>query len=225
MRQGSVSWRGSAGRRWSRRLLLAVVLGAAALLLVRATLRWQVDRRARTVERRILEERRETGAAAASAVRDMERCLAGGERTRLAVDGPTLTRFIDSRYGGQVPESVSSWRVVLAGGEAVLEGVVDLERYLEEQGLEKPPSLSGLGAGDIPFSVRGRLRAEGGRGSFTVEAVCLLGLPLPLDLVERVGASAGGGSVLVHYFDLPRGIERAVIDEDQVVINGRPASS
>jgi hypothetical protein len=225
MTHGSVSEKGRAGQRWFRRLLLAAGIAAAVLVLIFCGLRWHVTQRARTVEQRILEERRDTETAAATAARNMERYLAMGEKTRLAVDGPTLTRFIEGRYGGQVPDSVSSWRVNLMGGEALLEGVVNLERYLGELGLEQPSSLSGLNGGDIPFSVRGRLEAEDGRGRFTVEAVSLLGLPLPLDLVERVGRSGGGDSVLIQHFDLPRGIERAVIDEDQVVINGSPAAS
>jgi len=224
MTHESASEPGRPGRKRFRRLFVVLVLAVVTLLLVRAAFHSHVASRARAVEQRIIEERRATEAAAEAAALAMERYLAGGERGRLAVDGPTLTRFIEGRYGGQVPGSISSWRVTLAGGEAILEGVVDLEQYLEEEGMEQPQSLSGFSGREISFSVRGRLQAEQGRGQFTVVAVHLLGLPLPLDLVERVGRSRDESNVLVQQFDLPRGIERARVDEDMVVINGQPAT-
>jgi hypothetical protein len=55
-----------------------------------------------------------------------------------------------------------------------------------------------------------------------VTGVTVLGIPLPLDLVEQVGNPAGrpGESVLVQRFALPGGIQRATLHGELMVIHG-----
>ncbi len=208
---------------WSRtRLALVMLLGAAGLLaLVLVVLDQVVAGRARRLQARIFAEQ---GAGAAAAQRDAEafrNFLAREAVGTHTLDGPALSRFIAGRYGSIVPPSVSAWRIVLVDGAALVEGVVDLQRYLADMGMEQPVSLSGFNGQEIPFSFRGRLEADNGRGRFIVEEVALLGLPLPLDLVERVaGSPSGEESVLIQRFTLPDGIFRVWIEDQRMVING-----
>lgn len=213
--------KGRAGRTRSRRVLAVVLLAVFLLVAALAVLNLVVSSRARSLQQSIAADRVETAEAAHRAAAGFERYLAGGARGDLILDGPALTRFVDLRYGSGVPHSVEAWRISLRDGRAVVEGVVELQSYLLEMGMEQPASLRGL-SGQVPFSFRGRLEAGQGRGCLTVEEVTLLGLPLPLDLVERVAGTAGRGegSVLIQRFNLPEGISRAEIEKDRMVIHG-----
>jgi hypothetical protein len=199
------------------------LLGAAGLLvLVPVVLDRVVAGRTRQLQARIAAEQAAGAAAAEREAAAFQTYLARGACGTYTLDGPVLSRFIAARYGALVPQSVGAWRVVLDDASAVVEGVVDLQRYLGEMGMEQPASLSGYTGQEIPFRFRGRLEADHGQGRFTVDEVALLGLPLPLDLVERVAGPSGrgGGSVLIQRFTLPDGISSVRIEDRKLVING-----
>jgi len=200
-------------------VLVAVLLLLAGLVTVRVL----VGSRARRAEAQIAAVDRAVAAEAESGVRRFERYLEVGGRGPHELDGPTLTRYLRQRYGARIPSSVETWRVELEDGLVVVGGLVDLDTYLGEMGMERPPALAGLGAQVLPFSFRGTLSSENGQGVFEVCGVSLLGLPLPLELVDRVGNPSGrnGGSVLVQRFRLPDGIRRAALDGDRMVIHGQ----
>ena len=212
-------------QRTGRRVLMAILLLAGLLLLVLVAMRITVAGRASSLQARIEGERRATEAAAQARAADFERYLSSGKRSRsFRLDGPAMTRFMAGRHGHKIPESVSAWRIVFRDGRAVVEGVVNLKRYLAEMGFQQPSSLAGLSGQEVPFSFNGRLVAEAGQGRFTVDEVTILGLPLPLEMVDRVaGTEDGEESVLVQRFALPAGIEQAVIEDDGMVINGTSA--
>jgi hypothetical protein len=210
-----------AGR--GRRVLLAMLVAAGLLVAVLVVLNLVVSSRARRLKNSITVDNGATAIEAGRAAAGFKNYLAAGARGDHTLDGPGLTRFIAGRYGDQVPRSVGAWRITLREGKTVVGGVVDLEAYLREMGMEQPATLSGFASQDIPFSFRGRLEANQSRGRFTVEEVSLLGLTLPLDLVQRVAESGGGArdSVLVQQFALPGGITGASIEDDRMVIHGQ----
>jgi hypothetical protein len=205
------------------RWILAAVIAAVLILVVILTLlNTAISRKSRLLQDRILEENRTAAASAASGAALFERYLSDGAPGAHVVSGAALHRFIEKRYGSTVPDSIGPWRIVLSDGLALVEGVVDLEAYLLQMGMEQPVSLGTMAGQEIPFGFRGRLDSSSGMGRFVIEEVTLLGLPLPLDLVERVAGSSadGSGSVLIQQFPLPDGIVEAVIEGDRMVIHG-----
>ncbi len=218
--------KGRPGRSRTRRFLVALLVAAGLVVTVLVVLNLVVAARARRLQNSITVDQGATALEARRAAAGFERYLAGGARGEYSLDGPGLSRFIDGRYGSRVPRSVRAWRINLLDGRAVVEGVVDLQSYLQEMGMEQPASLRGLTGQDIPFSFRGRLETRQGLGRFTIEEVTLLGLTLPLEMVQRVAGTAGGrDSVLVQQFDLPAGIADAVMEENRLVIHGQGPQS
>lgn len=208
---------GLARYRW---MLVAVIASVLVLAAVLAALNSAVSRKISRVQDRISEAKRQSAGEADIGGADFERYLADGTRGGHVIDGPALHRFIELRYGSRIPDSVGPWRIVLHDGLADVEGVVDLERYLQQVGMEQPASLGSIVGQEIPFGFSGRLEAENGRGRFVIEEVTLLGLPLPLELVERVGDGNSGSSVLIQQFALPGDISGARIVGDKVEIYG-----
>lgn len=208
---------GGSGRfRW---VLVAVVTLALVCAVTLTVINGAVSRKTRLLQNRILEAKQQEAAAAEKGAEQFQSYLESGASGRHVVDGPALHRFIEKRYGASVPDSVGPWRILLVDGLAAVEGVVDLEAYLQQMGMEQPASFGAVTGQEIPFGFRGHLETGHGRGRFVIEEVTLLGLPLPLDLVERV-AGDGGSSVLIQQFPLPAGISEATIDGDRMVIHG-----
>lgn len=210
-----------AGVRRSRRWMVVLLASAGFLVLMLVVLDQMVSCRTRRLQAHISEEQLDNAALAERNAAAFQLFLENGASGSHSLDGPGLSCFIAGRYGSRIPADVGPWRIVLSDGAVVVEGVVDLQGYLKEMEFEQPSSMSGFTGQKIPFSFRGRLEADHGHGLFTVEEVALLGLPLPLDMVERVAGSAGGEkSVLIQRFALPDGISRIRIESNRMVING-----
>lgn len=205
--------------RWVLTAVIAAVLILVAVLVILDSV---ISRKTLLVQNRILEEELQRSAVAESGAMEFQRYLDGGARGRHVIDGPALHRFIEMRYDSRIPDSLGHWRIVLQEDKAEVEGVVHLERYLQQMGMDSPAALEPMAGQDVPFGFRGRLESASGRGRFIIEEVTLMGLPLPLELVERVAGSSSEnqGSALIQQFPLPGGIAGAMIDGDRVVING-----
>ncbi len=136
-----------------------------------------------------------------------------------------VNSYLEYNIPDKIPRGLARPEITMAGSGALAGRVlVDMDEF--KRGRDARDFLDPLNyiSGQVPFSARGILRTENGKGRFQLASAELMGIPIPPQLVqELVGyfsrtADNPRGLNLNAPFDLPAKIRRIEIKQGEALI-------